>query len=271
MQVNFFLALLISFIVALAGYKKNALSISGFWGAILVGTLTIAFGGWLWFSLLATFFISSSLLTRFREKEKEEAGRNFSKGGARDFPQTIANGGIGAVLAVLSSLFSNPVWFGAYLGAMATVNADTWATELGVLSRKTPRLIINGDRVPPGTSGGITSAGILASISASLLIGLIALFGLFFKTASLANHFWVMGAALFGGTAGALLDSFLGATSQVMYYCENCQEETELAVHFCGEPARKIRGYNWLNNDGVNLVSGFFGAILGAFGALLGA
>ncbi len=269
MQVNIFLAITTSLIIALIAYKKRSLSPSGFWGAILVGTVIISFGGWLWFSLLAIFFISSSLLSRYRRYEKEETAKKFAKGETRDLAQTLANGGLGAALAIFSALFASPLWFGAYLGAMATVNADTWATELGILSRKTPRLITNGDRVPPGTSGGITRAGFLASVAASLLIGFTALVGLFIQTANFKNHFWVIGAALLGGTLGALLDSFLGATRQAMYYCEICGKEIEIPVHSCGNNTVKIRGFNWLNNDGVNLASSFFGAMLGALGGVI--
>lgn len=264
MEVNIIWGFLISSLIAAAGYKKRALTPGGFWGAVLIGTLIITFGGWLWFVLLLVFFVSSSILTRYRREEKNIAGQKFAKGGPRDFTQTMANGGLGAVLAVLSSIFASPLWFGAYVGAMATVNADTWATELGVLSRRLPRLITNGAQVPPGTSGGVTRVGFLAAVTASLLIGLTAFTGLLIKTAALHNHLWIAGAALLSGTLGALLDSLLGATGQVMYYCEKCREETEAPVHSCGRQALQIRGKNWLNNDGVNLISSVFGAGLGA-------
>lgn len=267
MQVNFLLGVAVSSLVAFSGYKKGALSGDGFWGALFVGAAIITFGGWLWFILLLAFFISSSILTRLKKKEKWKVYQKFDKGGERDFIQTLANGGLGAILAICNSFFTGPLWFGAYVGAMATVNADTWATELGVLSRKTPRLITSGSRVPPGTSGGITRAGFMASVSASLLIGFVALIGLFAKTATWQTHLWIALAALVSGTLGSLLDSFLGATKQAMFYCPRCGEETEGRVHSCGERTRMIRGSTWLNNDGVNLISSLFGAVLGALGA----
>ena len=59
----------------------------------------------------------------------------------------------------------------AFYGALATVNADTWATELGVLARSRPRLMTNGQTVPVGTSGGVTAEGTLAALAGALFIG----------------------------------------------------------------------------------------------------
>lgn len=43
----------------------------------------------------------------------------------------MANGGLGALIAMANALLPSPVWFYLFTGVMATVTADTWATELG--------------------------------------------------------------------------------------------------------------------------------------------
>ncbi|MCW5888854.1 MAG: DUF92 domain-containing protein, partial [Anaerolineales bacterium] len=43
---------------------------------------------------------------------------------------------------------------------------------------------------------------------------------------------------------------------QAIYYCPNCKKETEQhPQHTCGTPTRLQRGWAWLNNDWVNLLS----------------
>ena len=138
-----------SSLVAWLGYQKASLSKSGFWGAVLVGTLIMGFGGALWFILLMVFFISGSALSHFQKEQKGEVAANFAKTGKRDFGQALANGGLGSLLAVLSHIIIPlEVAFGLFLGVMATVNADTWATEIGVLSKSNPRSLLSWDEVP---------------------------------------------------------------------------------------------------------------------------
>ena len=108
---------------------------------------------------LGIFFVTSSLLSHFKETEKQEAAEKFDKGHQRDFYQTLANGGVGALLALLNGLFPSPAWYAMFTGAMAAVTADTWATELGALSKQPPRLLTTGEVVEVGTSGGVSLLG----------------------------------------------------------------------------------------------------------------
>ncbi len=251
------------------GFWRRSLTVSGVVGAVLVGTLIFGWGGWLWGLLLITFFFSSSWLSGYRRRDKEAVAEKFAKGSRRDLGQALANGGLGAILAVVYASFSEPLLFAAFLGVMATVNADTWATELGILSPVPPRLVTTGRRVPPGTSGGVTQLGLWASVAGALLIGAVAT--VLRQAASLlGGGGWQREAvaypllAVAGGLVGSLFDSLLGATVQGIYYCERCEKETERPVHRCGQPARPLRGWPWLNNDVVNLVASLLGGIVAA-------
>ncbi len=65
-------------------------------------------------------------------------------------------------------------WLLGMAGALAAANADTWGTELGVLSLQRPRRIVGGQHVEPGTSGAVSSVGLLASVAGAALIGVLA-------------------------------------------------------------------------------------------------
>ena len=66
-------AFLLSTAISALGYRRGSLSRSGVAGALLVGTLTFGLGGWVWGILLGIFFVSSSLLSHFKEAEKQAA------------------------------------------------------------------------------------------------------------------------------------------------------------------------------------------------------
>jgi uncharacterized protein (TIGR00297 family) len=263
------LGLLLSAGMAGLGYWRRALSASGVGGAILVGTLIFGLGGWVWGLLLITFFVSSSWLSHYRKGDKALVAEKFAKGSRRDFGQALANGGLGAILAVVFARYPEPLLFAAFVGVMATVNADTWATELGVLSRVPPRLITSGEVVAPGSSGGVTSLGIWASVAGALLIGTVAT-ALVQVESLLSGAGWGLRAisysllAVVGGLVGSLFDSLLGATVQGIYYCDHCAKETESPVHHCGRPTRPLRGWGWLNNDVVNFLASLVGGLVAA-------
>lgn len=249
-------AFLLSAIVVALAFWRGSLSRSGAAGATIVGTLIMSFGGWTWGILLAVFFVSSSLLSHYKEEEKQVMAEKFEKGHRRDVGQVIANGGLAAIAAVLSAIAPSPFWLPLFVGAMATVTADTWATELGTLSRRPPRLITTGRAVEVGTSGGVSLLGTAVSLLGGLFIGLAA--GL------LTEHFTLGDAAIIGvvsGLAGSLFDSLLGATVQQLYYCDVCRKETERKVHRYTHQTRPLRGWSWLNNDRVNLLASVVGGV----------
>lgn len=257
------LGLILSAAIGGLAYWRKSLDTSGWIGAILVGTLTLGFGGWAWGLTLIIFFISSSLLSHYKEQIKaRRAAEKFSKGGRRDFVQTMANGGLAAAIAVAYGIGGQPAFLLAlFAGVMATVNADTWATELGVLSPHRPRLITSGRAVEPGTSGGITLFGSSAAALGAALIGVCMLILLALEGAS--APWWLIPAATLGGFGGAMIDSLLGATVQAIYtYADG--RETERRFARDGTPTTFLRGWPWMNNDVVNAGSSIGGGLIAA-------
>jgi uncharacterized protein (TIGR00297 family) len=252
------IGVLLAVVIALVAWRAGSLSISGAWAAVLTGGLIFGLGGLDWAVLLLTFFISSSALTKAFSKRKASLAEKFSKGSRRDWEQVLANGGMGALLAVGFAIPPHYQWLWlAFAGAMAAVNADTWSTELGVLSEIPPRLITTGQKVERGTSGGITAAGILAALGGATLIGIAAIL---FSASQ--RWFIALVTIILGGLLGSLFDSVLGATIQAIYWCPVCSKETERhPLHTCGSPTQKIRGISWINNDVVNFACSMMGAV----------
>jgi uncharacterized protein (TIGR00297 family) len=212
--------------------------------------------GWSWGIVLIAYFVSSVALTRFRsvEKEARSSGR-VDKSGPRDAAQVIANGGVFAATALAYSLNPQPALQALASGALAASAADSWATEIGMLSRAVPRSILGWSPVAPGTSGGVTAQGLLAGAA-----------GAGFVAATVSAVGWpalAALAALAGGVVGCVVDSIIGAALQARRWCASCGTTTEQRIHRCGTTTAMTGGIRWLDNDGVNALSTIVGALAG--------
>jgi uncharacterized protein (TIGR00297 family) len=264
--IQFLLGLLFAALIAFGAYRARSLSRSGAWGAFLEGTIIFGLGGWRWAVLLLTFFISSSILTHLFAKRKADLNEKFDKGGQRDLGQVLANGGIASLFAGLYFIFPQASWtWAGFAASLAAVNADTLATELGVLNPTKPRLLTSWKPVERGTSGGVSLYGTLAAAGGSALVSSLAVLFVpptFITRTSVILLFILITLA---GLAGSFFDSLLGATVQAIYRCPHCDKETEKhPLHTCGTETVQIRGWKWLDNDLVNTGCAALAAIFGA-------
>jgi uncharacterized protein (TIGR00297 family) len=255
------LGFLLAVVVAYLAYRAHSLDRSGAMAAVIVGTVVFGIGGLRWAILLLTFFITSSGLSRAFRKRKAGLNEKFSKGHERDASQVFGNGGLATLFAALHAFYPESIlpWIG-FAASLAAVNADTWATELGVLNPSPPRMITDLKRlVEKGTSGAVSFFGTLASLLGSAVIALPAV--LLSPTGPLPPTYFLLITA--AGLAGSLFDSLLGATVQAMYYCPTDHKETEKhPLHTCGTRTVHIRGWSWLDNDWVNFACGAFGVLV---------
>ncbi len=262
-MLPFILGFLFSSFIGLFSYRKGALTNSGVIGAILIGTIIFGFGQEMtWYLLLIIFFVTSSLLSFYRKKDKREVEDTFEKTGKRDVWQALANGGLASILAIIGYFYTVEWVYVAFVAAFATVNADTWATEIGVLSKGKPRYILTGKKVAKGTSGGISFIGSIGAFLGSLLIGVSAFVLLLLKgDIELSNKNLILFLMMIpiSGFIGGLADSLLGATVQAMYRCSVCGKETEKEIH-CQQPTNHFKGLAWMNNDMVNFISSMVGS-----------
>lgn len=248
------LGLLLGAAVAGLAYWRRALTGDGAGAAAAVGAVVFARGGAPATAALLAFFASSSALSRVGERRKRSAPLAQAKGARRDAWQVLANGGVATLSLLVGGRRHGG---GAYVGALAAAGADTWATELGMLARRPPRLITTLQPVERGTSGGVTPEGLRASLAGASVVGL--------AWALLGGGWRDVWGALGAGMTGSLVDSLLGATVQAVYRCHACGELTEAPVHArCGRQATLVRGQTWLTNDAVNALATLAGAAVGA-------
>lgn len=292
--VSLLLGFLLSSLIGILAYQRGSLTRSGVGGAIFTGTIIFGFGGFVPGVLLVAFFVSSTLLSKYKARVKTGLAEKFQKGAQRDFGQALANGGWAAFLAIglwfaQTNHFSaraDAFLFLGFVGAIATVTADTWATEVGVLSKALPRMITTGRVVPTGTSGGLTLLGTAVALCGGAFIGvmvivanLLAFMATDFERArvegigvavmALASGSLLILLAGVSGLLGSLFDSLLGATAQAIYFSEYDEQQTERQFDSQGNPTRLIRGWRWLNNDGVNFLASVFGSLVAMLGILI--
>jgi len=247
----------VSSAIAALAHRRGALSSSGAFAATAVGAVIFVGGGGWWFAALGAFFVTSTLLGRVGSAYKARTKREFSKDDTRDAWQVLANGGVAAVAALLMLVAPDARWLYAFVGALATANGDTWATELGILAPGDPRSLVTGKRVPRGTSGAVSALGLTATLAGAFLVALVA-------SPASGRPLRVLFVGTVAGVAGALVDSLAGATVQEQFWCAGCARECESSRHSCGAIAERRRGIAGFGNDMVNLVATLAGALVGA-------
>lgn len=240
--------------LAALSVKVRALDIPGAMTGGLISFATLLAGGFAWLAIIITFVLISSLLTRYRYEYKRKIGSAQEKGGRRSWQNALANGLVGGVLALAEIQTHKDIFAVAYLASIAAAMSDTIATEIGLLSKSTPRLIFNLRKiVPPGTSGGVTGLGELAGLMSALgLCGLGAGIGVVLGNSAAVGISFV--SAVFAAFVAMNMDSLLGATLQGRNKCKSCGLLTEELYHH-GEPTMPETGLRFLDNNAVNLVT----------------
>lgn len=278
--VPLWIALSVAVLIAGIAWRTQHLSRGGALAAVCVGTAALH-AQLSWGVVLITWFAATSLLSRWqRERKWARTATILAKNDQRDAWQVIANGGVFAVLAVLTILVR---WYAvtdgrisggpddhsfddstaamtvtfavAAAGALAAAAADTFATEIGTLARAEPRSIRSWQLVPAGTSGAITAIGTIASIAGAVLVALCA-------TVVGLTPIAAMPAIVMAGILGSLVDTFLGAWLQARRWCPQCEAATERSLHNCATPTIPHAGIAWLNNDVVNVLCTITGAVI---------
>lgn len=266
---RFTCGIIASSLVGYIAYRIGSLDKSGVAGLLLSGTALFCFGGWVWFVVLLAFLSSASLLSLYQHDQKRFLSDIVAKTGPRDIEQAMTNVGTACIVAAMFHISGSQILFVAFLGSLAAVNADTWATEVGTLAETSPRLITTWERVSPGTSGGVTVLGTMAGLAGSLFIAIVGV-ALNALEGPMDGSLWSLRTVedvlivTVAGCSGLMLDSFLGATLQARYLCPVCHKVTEKRVRGGEHKTQRVGGVPWFNNDWVNFSASVAGAVTSA-------
>ena len=224
--MNLFIALLLSFFLALIAYIKKALTAPA----------------------LILAFILAFIITR-----KKVTKDIHEKGHQKDIMSIIANVAPGTFAIIMYYLTKNNTYIIIYAALMAEAISDSLASDIGVLSKKEPFNILTFKKSTPGLSGNISLLGIFASFLGSLLIALIYL--------AFYHNITIFLIITTCGFLGNFIDSYLGALFQVKYKCSNCGIITEKETH-CNTKTKYYQGIKIFNNDIINLLSNIITGII---------
>ncbi|MFS0780923.1 DUF92 domain-containing protein [Bacillus sp. 1P06AnD] len=242
---------------ALGGYHVRSLTKSGSLASFIVGLLIFIGFQWKGLIILGLFFVSSSSWSKYKKQRKKSLEDMLEKGDRRDWVQVAANGGIAGLASIWSAVQPDMAATVCFLTAFAAANADTWASEIGVLSKTKPFHLIRGKFVEKGTSGAVSILGTAASFGGALLIGCAG--WMLFSGINAASAAIIISM----GFCGSVVDTILGGTIQAKYSCTACGIVTEKRSH-CGKSTKLYSGMAWCNNDAVNVLS-IFVAVLAVF------
>lgn len=252
------IALAVVLVIGFIAYRKRQLNLSGVIAAVVMGMAATLMGGFTSLSLYLFFLISAAVIGKLSKKIRG-LERIHKKGGRRDAVQVLANGGAALAAMLIHAFDSSPVYLAVFTACLAEACSDTWASEIGVLSKSEPVSILTFTKVPKGLSGGVSLLGTCSAMLSSILYGIFA-----FSCYDGINLSLVM-VVIFSSFAGVMTDSVLGATLQAHFYDEKEDIITEHSRDREGNALKLVRGLRFMDNDMVNLTSNIITFLLASF------
>lgn len=276
-------------VVALAAKAHHSQSLTplAIGASFITGLIHTHHPSMLPFSLLAGFYLTSSKFTKLKADTKAAltCHEDGTRGGdvARNATQVFANSLTASVLIVLQSPASyglgglvnssslSQLFLVGVICHYAAVCADTWSSELGILSKGDTFLITTLKKCPKGTNGGISSLGLGVAVAAGAFIGTISSLFIYSPVSQFVECVSMIAFTSGMGLFGSLLDSVLGATLQESVV------EKEHGIIVEGEGGGKltqgesqqkgkykvVSGINVLSNNQVNLLTSIITSVVG--------
>ncbi|KAJ8581948.1 hypothetical protein M405DRAFT_854696 [Rhizopogon salebrosus TDB-379] len=306
-----FVPLITATLLSVHGLRSKSLSFSGAVTAFVVGFSILAVPVRTIGITLIVFYLIGSRATKYGKKRKAQLEDGYQDTGHRSGTQVLCNSFTAFIAsglwctafaphtlpwnlvtsyirpsfvvenvsyedgwcpldATISNGLSRALIFAA-LGHFACCLGDTLASELGILSSHPPVLITTLKSVPPGTNGGVSLGGTLASLFGGLSMGTTMFVSLIIENTHCRDSWMTILPPLIfwgavGGVGGSMLDSFLGATIQRTQYSVNKKliltDQSVSPDRGRKEDIKVISGFDLLTNNQVNLISSIGTAVI---------
>lgn len=236
-------ALIVTTTVFTLGYPglASGLSLPGIGAAYVLGLLVWRAFGFQGFVTVCLYFAIGTAVTKVRMKQKEKEGIAEKRKGRRGPASVVGSGFAGALCSLVAiSLGATSASIGSlawvykllqlgFVASFCTKLSDTTSSEIGKAYGKATFLVTTLEAVPRGTEGAISLEGTLAGLAAAVLLAALAL---------------VCGEVSLAGAGVCVV------ASQIANYGES----------YIGATLQDKPGYEWLNNDVVNVCNILTGA-----------
>jgi len=183
-------------------HKANValLDFAGIALAVAMGLVVAFFSAPAYLALMLIFLVLSVMVTKYGYEKKKEMGIYEHE---RSWENVLANGLVPTICAVASPWLG----WGPYVGSLAAITADKFASEMGVLGGE-PVSLLNFKKVKAGQNGAVTVFGTLMSFDGALLIGV----AVFFLIPGVT--IWKVVEIGIVGFAGSMADSVVGVLEE---------------------------------------------------------
>lgn len=235
-------------LIGFLSFRRGKVNVTGYISIIVFSSVLVLTNNYGLLAGITAMFVSSAIITGVKQRRFANDDKSTADDKPRNWKQGVANVGVPSVLALVHTLYPVDVFIFMSFCSLACASADTWSSEIGVLSKSKPVFLVSRALTDKGVSGGVTSLGTAASIMGSVVIA--GVYYMFYDS--------LMDALLIGaiGFLGSVMDSVIGELFQAKYIGGNSEITDDKNA---GE---LVRGFRLISNNKVNFIAVTLSALL---------
>lgn len=222
-------------------YRRKKVDLSGYASILVLAAALILSHSYALLTGISVTFISSAIITTVKKRFAPGRQYDTESEAPRNWKQAASNMGVPVFLAVTEQLTNQNSFTFAAFAALACATADTWSSEIGVLSRTSPVFIVSRKKAQPGVSGGVTTLGTFCSILGSLIIAFV--YYCYYERIAETTCILIL------GFTGALIDSLIGELFQAKYLSPTRDYTDQQSA------GKLVKGFRIVTNNAVNLLA----------------